>query len=81
MLTIQIDNADIESIFTEVFQSNKEKFFEFIKQAYIQKDTKDTFELEKERLIKSYQNIKNGSMKMYSQDEAELELDRFLDSL
>ena len=59
MLIIQIDNADIESIFTEAFQSNKEKFFEFIKQAYIHKETIDTFELDKERLIKSYQNIKN----------------------
>jgi hypothetical protein len=29
----------IQFIFTEAFQSNKEKFFEFIKQAYIHKDT------------------------------------------
>jgi len=31
MLTLQIDNQDIEEVFTEGFRANKEKFLAFIK--------------------------------------------------
>jgi len=37
MLTLQIDNHEIEAIFTEAFESNKEKFLDFIKSSYDQR--------------------------------------------
>ncbi|MGM0609444.1 MAG: hypothetical protein ACQESP_13630 [Candidatus Muiribacteriota bacterium] len=34
MLTLKIENPEIEKIFLDGFDSNKEKFFEFIQQSY-----------------------------------------------
>ncbi|MDO8454000.1 MAG: hypothetical protein Q7S59_05470 [Sulfurimonas sp.] len=34
MLTLKIQNPEIENIFLEGFQSNKEMFFEFVKDSY-----------------------------------------------
>jgi len=34
MLTLQIQNPEIENIFLEGFQSDKEMFFEFVKESY-----------------------------------------------
>ena len=34
MLTLKIQNPEIENIFLEGFQSNKEKFFEFVQESY-----------------------------------------------
>ena len=34
MLTLKIENPEIETIFLEGFNSNKEKFFEFIQENY-----------------------------------------------
>ncbi len=42
MLTIQIDNPNIENIFLEGFNSNKEKFLEFIQYSYQQMKLKES---------------------------------------
>ena len=34
MLTLKIDNENVENIFFNEFHSNKEKFFEFIQNSY-----------------------------------------------
>ncbi len=34
MLTLKIQNPEIETIFLEGFNSNKEKFFDFVKESY-----------------------------------------------
>ena len=34
MLTLKIQNPEIENIFLEGFQSNKELFFEFVQESY-----------------------------------------------
>jgi acylphosphatase len=81
MLTLQIDNSEIEAIFAEGFESNKEKFLTFIKNAYTQKASLEAYEADKERFMQTYKSMKNGSMKMYSESEAEEEIDRFLETL
>jgi antitoxin component YwqK of YwqJK toxin-antitoxin module len=81
MLTLQIDNSEIETIFIEGFESNKEKFLAFIKNSYVQKASLQAYEADKERFMQTYKNMKNGYMKMYSESEAEQEIDRFLDTL
>ena len=81
MLTLQIDNHEIENIFVEGFQSNKEKFLTFIKNAYEQKTSLEAYEADKERFMKTYKGMKNGSMKMFSEDEAQKEIDTFLETL
>ena len=37
MLTLQIDNSEVENIFVNGFESNKDKFLDFIKSSYAQK--------------------------------------------
>jgi hypothetical protein len=81
MLTLQIDNSEIETIFTEAFDSNKEKFLDFIKNSYAQKASLEAYTEDKERFIKTYKSMKNSSMKMYTEGEAEQEIDRFLETL
>jgi pantothenate kinase len=81
MLTLQIDNSEIETIFTDGFESNKEKFLTFIKNAYAQKASLEEYESDKERFMQTYKSMKSGSMKIYSQSEAEQEIDRFLETL
>jgi len=34
MIALEIDNKEIEKIYLEAFNQNKEKFFEFIKSSY-----------------------------------------------
>jgi hypothetical protein len=81
MLTLQIDNAEIEAIFKNSFNSNKEMFFEFIKDAYRQKTSIERYYIDKERFMQTYESIKNGSMQMFTQSEADKEIDRFLEQL
>jgi len=81
MLTLQIDNSEIENIFTEGFQSNKEKFLSFIKNSYAQRASLEAYEIDKERFMQTYKGMKDGSMKMYSETEATQEIDSFLETL
>jgi len=81
MLTLQIDNSEIETIFAEAFESNKEKFLDFIKSSYAQKASLEAYIEDKERFMQTYKSMKNGSMKMYTEHEAEQEIDRFLETL
>ena len=77
MLVLSIDNKEVEKIFTENFNSNKEKFFEFIKSSYLN----SSYLEDKKRFESSYKAIKEGKAKLYTQSEAKLEIDRFLSSL
>jgi len=77
MLVLNIDNPEIEKIFKESFSSNKEKFFEFIKNSY----ANSSYLEDKKRFENSYKKIKNGTAKLYNNKEAKLEIDRFLNSL
>ena len=81
MLTLQIDNHEIEHIFAEGFQSNKEKFLTFIQNAYAKKASLEAYEADKERFMQTYKRMNDGSMKMYSQEEAKKEIDDFLETL
>ncbi len=42
MLTLQINNPNIENIFLEGFNSNKEKFLEFIQYSYQEMKVKES---------------------------------------
>ena len=81
MITLQIDNSEVENIFVEGFQSNKEKFLAFIQNAYNQKASLEAYEADKKRFMQTYQSMEDGSMKMYSQKEANKEIDDFLETL
>ena len=81
MLTLQIDNSEIENIFTEAFQSNKEKFLDFIQSSYEQRETLEAYASDKERFMQTYNGMKEGSMKMYSEAESKEEIDSFLETL
>lgn len=81
MITLQIDNSEVENIFVEGFQSNKEKFLDFIQNAYTQKASLEAYESDKERFFQTYKSMEDGSMKMYSQAEANKEIDDFLETL
>jgi len=81
MLILQIDNSEIENIFAEGFESNKEKFLAFIKSSYAQRASLEAYEADKERFMQTYKSMKEGSMKMYSEAEAAQEIDGFLERL
>lgn len=81
MLTLQIDNREIENIFSEGFQSNKEKFLAFIKSSYAKRASLEAYEADKERFIETYKGMQNGSMQMFSEEEARAEIDSFLETL
>ncbi len=81
MLTLQIDNSEIENIFIEGFNSNKEAFLAFIQSSYSKRESLKTFEEDRERFIQTYKSMKNGSMEMLSDSEARQEINVFLDTL
>jgi len=81
MITLQIDNREVENIFVEGFHSNKEKFLAFIQNAYTQQASLEAYESDKKRFLQTYQSMKDGSMKMYSQEEVNKEIDDFLETL
>ena len=81
MLTLKIDNSEIESIFQNGFDGNMEKFLAFIQKSYRQRDSFKLFEEERERFAQTYTKIKDGSMEMLSEEVADQEIDRFLETL
>ena len=81
MLTLQIQNPEIENIFAEGFQGNKEKFLAFIQRSYEQRTSLAMYEADKERFMQTYKGMKEGSMKMFSELEAKQEIDTFLETL
>jgi len=81
MLTLHIDNNDIENIFVEGFHSNKEKFLAFIQSSYEKKESLEAFLEDKERFFATYCAMQNGSMEMLSDETATKEIDTFLNTL
>jgi len=81
MLTLHIDDPNIETIFTQGFEGSKEKFLSFIKSAYKQKVSIEAFEADKERFMRTYEKMQNGTMPYYSEEEANEEIERFLTTL
>jgi len=81
MLTIQIDNIEVENIFVEGFQSNKEKFLAFIQNSYNKKETLEAFQEDKDRFLATYSAMQNGTMEMLSEEEANQEINTFLHTL
>ena len=65
MLTLQINNPNIENIFLEGFNSNKDKFLEFIEQSYRYMMLKESFE----RSIRQAELQENGELEELSLDE------------
>ena len=81
MLTLQIQNQEIENIFAEGFHSNKEKFLAFIQSSYEKKISLEAYEVDKEHFMQTYKSMKSGSMQMFSEEEAKKEIDTFLETL
>jgi len=53
MITLKIENEKVESIFLNEFQSNTEKFFEFIQNSYDKMKTSTSQESSVSDLVKS----------------------------
>jgi len=81
MITLQIDNSEIENIFTEGFNSNKEKFLAFIQSSYRKKEELQAFESDRRQFLATYQSMQNGTMEMISEDKANKEIETFLETL
>jgi len=81
MLTLQIDNSEVEDIFIRGFERDKDKFLAFIQSSYAKKASLDEYASDKEHFVQSYESMKDGTMQMYSQSEAEQEIDRFLETI
>ncbi len=65
MLTLKIENHDVENIFLEGFDSNKDAFFEFIKVNY----QKMLLLKSLERSAKQAKLQENGELEEFSLDE------------
>ena len=81
MLTLQIDNPNVENIFVNGFNSNKDKFLEFIQNSYNKKESLKAYEYDKERFLETYSEMKDGSIEMLTEKDAEEEIDAFLKTL
>lgn len=81
MLTLHIDNNEIENIFVKGFNSNKENFLTFIQNSYNKRESLKAYHDDKERFMETYKNIKNGSMEMLTEKDAQQEIDTFIDTL
>ena len=81
MLTLQIDDPKIETIFAREFEGSTEKFLSFIKIACRQKASIEAFEADRERFARTYEKVRNGTMPCYSEEEANDEIERFLATL
>ena len=81
MITLQIDNSEIENIFTEGFNSNKEKFLAFIQSSYQKKEELQAFESDREQFLTTYKSMQNGTMEMLSEDKGNKEIETFLETL
>lgn len=81
MLTLQIENREIEQIFTEGFQSNTEKFLEFIQNSYRKKEVFEAFEADRLRFMRTYHGMKNGEVSLLSEEDADQEIEQFLENL
>lgn len=81
MLTLNIDNHEVENIFVKGFNSNKEKFLEFIQNSYQKKETLEAFQEDKERFLATYNAMQKDTMEMLSDNEANQEIDTFLNTL
>ena len=65
MLTLQINNPSIEYIFLEGFNSNKEKFLEFIQHSYQNMMLRESFE----RSVRQAKLQESGELEELSLDE------------
>jgi len=75
MLSLQINNPNIEKIFLEGFNSNKDKFFEFIQNSYDNMKLNEDNHNDKEILnnfktsLKELKLVKEGKLKPKRADE------------
>ncbi len=81
MLTLEINNPNVESIFLEGFNANKEKFLEFIQHSYNRQTSIRNYADDKERFERTYTNMKNNTMEMICEEDAKHEIDNFLKTL
>ncbi|HIP61207.1 MAG TPA: hypothetical protein EYG98_01480 [Sulfurovum sp.] len=81
MLTLRIDNNEVENIFIEGFNSNKEKFLAFIQNSYQKREELQAFEADREQFLATYKSMQDGSMQMIPNDKATQDIDIFLDNL
>ena len=65
LLSLQINSPDVESIFLEGFNANKEKFFEFIQQSYQHMKHLENFD----RSLKQAKLQENGELDDLSLDD------------
>ena len=65
MLTLQINNPNVENIFLEGFNSNKEKFLEFIQHSYQHMILTESFE----RSVRQTKLQESGELEESSLDE------------
>ena len=76
MITLKIENPEVEKIFLEGFDSNKEKFFDFIQQSY----QKNTLLNSLDKSIKQAKLQENGELPESTLQELIDELDNSTDS-
>ncbi len=65
MVTLKIENPEIENIFIDGFSSNKEEFFNFIKDSYNKMTTLNSFD----KSIKQAKLQENGELEETTLDE------------
>jgi len=80
-MTLQIENSEIEEIFTQGFAGDKNKFFAFIKSSYAKREVLHAYTEDQKRFEQTYQQMKDGSMEMLSEEKAKEEIDSFIDTL
>ena len=81
MITLDIDNAKIENIFLEGFNSNKEKFLAFIESSYLKKEELQAFESDKEQFLATYKSMQKGTVELLTEEEANQEIETYLKTL
>ena len=63
MVVLELDNQEIESIYLEKFHSNKDKFFDFIKQSYEkfseynEMDEQDMLKAQEKSMIRTWDSV------------------------
>ena len=85
MIQATIDNSLIEAFLYEKFDGDKKKITDYINDflhKYLPKNEENiAFEADKKRFHETYRRMKNGTMKMLSEEEANQEIDEFLKQL
>jgi len=85
MIQATINDNLIEAFLYEKFNGDKKKITEYINEflhKYLpQNENARAFEEDRKRFHKTYKQMKNGTMKMLSEDEADRDIEDFLRKL